>query len=101
MSVRHFLQLHHLSLNAFHLPPDLCLPPSLTLIHPTPSSLLRGRHSSPHARHPSAEAEAALERGSVETLASRKDERHVTQLAHSFANDWKRAIDAINAQVMR
>jgi len=47
------------------------------------------------------EAEAALERGSVETLASRKDERHVTQLAHSFANDWKRAIDAINAQVMR
>jgi len=47
------------------------------------------------------EAEAALERGSVETLASRKDERHVTQLAHAFANDWKRAIDAINAQVMR
>ena len=47
------------------------------------------------------EVEAALERGSVETLASRKDERHVTSLAHAFANDWKRAIDAINAQVMR
>ena len=47
------------------------------------------------------EVESALERGSVETLASRKDERHVTSLAHAFANDWKRAIDAINAQVMR